>query len=392
MEILQPAAGIQPAKTTARIQSVDVLRGIVMILMAIDHVRCYSGMPAGGPTAGIFFTRWVTHFCAPAFVFFAGTSAFLYYNKIKSKGGLAGFLLSRGLLLVVLELTVIKFFWGFNLNYTNFTLAGVIWMIGWCMVLMAAFVRLKPATIGIIGLLIIFAQQVFHYVPLIFPKDMQQPVANIWGFFYPSGLQGMPGIAILFVILPWLGVMMAGYAFGQILLLDDKKLKKICLWVGLSAIAAFIVTGIIVTIQQQPGDNPQPFIFRLLAQQKYPPSQLFLLMTLGPLIALVPWAQHIKGKLVNILVTIGRVPMFYYLMHILLIHLSALALNAILYGDAHQDWYTTAPFTEVPEDKRWGLGLLYAVYIVDVVILYFMCRWYAAYKFTHPKNKWLKYI
>ena len=120
MEILQPAAGIQPAKTTARIQSVDVLRGIVMILMAIDHVRCYSGMPAGGPTAGIFFTRWVTHFCAPAFVFFAGTSAFLYYNKTKSKNGIAGFLLSRGLLLVVLELTVIKFFWGFNLNYANF--------------------------------------------------------------------------------------------------------------------------------------------------------------------------------------------------------------------------------------------------------------------------------
>ena len=391
MQILQTTS-TGAAKTATRIQSVDVLRGIVMTLMAIDHVRCYSGLPAGGLTAGLFFTRWITHFCAPAFVFFAGTSAFLYYKKTNNKTNLAGFLLSRGLLLVVLELTVIKFFWGFNLNYSNFTLAGVIWMIGWCMVLLALFVRLKPVTIGIIGLLIMAAQQVFHYVPAILPAAWQQPFAYIWGFFYPSGLDGMPHIAVLFVILPWLGVMMAGYGFGTLLYLHPAKLKKICLWVGLSSILIFLLAGSIIILSAPSATDTRPFIYKLLAQQKYPPSQLFLLMTLGPLIALVPWAQHAKGWLINACKTIGRVPLFYYLLHILLIHISALVVNIMLTGNTHHEWYNTAPFTEVPEELRWSLPMLYAVYAVNLVILYFACRWYAAYKLANPEKKWLKYI
>src|SRR5689334_25447411 len=119
-----------------RIQSIDFLRGIIMVLMAIDHVRVYSGLPAGGADPGIFFTRWITHFCAPGFVFLAGTSAFLYGQKIRDKGKLAIFLLSRGALLIVLEMTIIRFLWSFNPNLTEFMLAGVIWMLGWCMVLM----------------------------------------------------------------------------------------------------------------------------------------------------------------------------------------------------------------------------------------------------------------
>lgn len=363
-----------------------------MALMAIDHVRCYSGLPAGGQTAGLFFTRWVTHFCAPAFVFFAGTSAFLYYQKINDQGKLARFLLLRGLLLVILELTVIKFLWDFNLNYANFTLAGIIWMIGWCMVLLTLFVRLKPATVAVIGLCIILGQQVFHYVPHILPSAWQQPFAYVWGFFYPSGLGGMPHIAVLFVILPWLGVMMAGFGFGKILLLDKAKQKKICLWIGFSSIFIFLVAGsILVVYNAEPGDA-RPFTYKLLAQQKYPPSELFLLMTLGPLITFIPWAQRAKGWLVNAFKTIGRVPLFYYILHILLIHLSALAVNMMLSGNTHQEWYTTAPFTEVPEQSRWGLSTLYAVYAADLVLLYFACSWYAKYKFSHPNKAWLRYI
>ena len=128
-----------------RLRSLDIIRGAVMILMAIDHVRVYSGIPAGGPTAGVFFTRWVTHFCAPAFVFFAGTAAFLHGRKIADTGTLSRYLVIRGLLLVLLELTVIRFSWTFNVDYSQFVLAGVIWMLGWCMVLLAALVSLKPA-------------------------------------------------------------------------------------------------------------------------------------------------------------------------------------------------------------------------------------------------------
>src|SRR3978361_298183 len=120
---------------TARVRSIDVLRGLVMVLMAIDHVRVYAGVPAGGPSPGIFFTRWITHFCAPSFVFLAGVSAFLYGHKLHDKGMLARYLVTRGFLLVLLELTVIRFFWMFNFDYANFTLAGVIWMLGWCMIL-----------------------------------------------------------------------------------------------------------------------------------------------------------------------------------------------------------------------------------------------------------------
>src|SRR5215813_7915550 len=145
----------------SRIQSIDILRGAVMVLMAIDHVRVYSGLPAGGPTAGIFFTRWITHFCAPAFAFFAGTSALLYGRKLADRGALARYLLTRGLILVVLELTLIRFTWTFNIDYGRFVLAGVIWMLGWCMVILGGLVRLSPGAVGIIGLAVVFCQQVF---------------------------------------------------------------------------------------------------------------------------------------------------------------------------------------------------------------------------------------
>src|SRR4051812_37606282 len=157
-------------KAVSRIASIDVVRGLAMVLMAIDHVRVYSGVPAGGPEAGIFFTRWVTHFCAPAFVFFAGTSAFLYGRKEGNLKALSQYLLTRGFLLVILELTLIRFSWSFNFNYSEFILAGVIWMIGWCMVLLSFMVRLRPATIGLSGVAIVFGQQLFAYVPMIFPE------------------------------------------------------------------------------------------------------------------------------------------------------------------------------------------------------------------------------
>jgi uncharacterized membrane protein len=386
-----------------RIQSVDVLRGLIMIIMAIDHVRVYSGMPAGGPEAGIFFTRWITHYCAPGFAFFTGTSAYLYQLKTGSKADLAMFLITRGLLLVVLELTVIRYFWMFNFNYSEFALAGVIWMLGWCMVLFAAFVSLKPRILVIVGLIIIFGQQIFYFVPAIFPSSLQADVAFIWQVFYPvsmpgdqgnilSGSGGLPsffGLQILYVLLPWLGVIMIGYGFGQLLQQDAATRNKWCLRIGIGSIVAFIIVGSIFAINDQ---SETPFIFKLLGQQKYPPSQLFLLMTLGPLIALVPWAEKIRGKFARAVMMIGRVPMFFYLLHLLLIHLSAFVVNLILYGNIHQEWYETAPFVGMEESDRWGLPLLYFVWLIDTIILYFACHWYATYKMKHPENKLLKYI
>jgi uncharacterized membrane protein len=389
-----------------RIQSIDLLRGAVMIVMAIDHVRVYSGMPAGGSTAGIFFTRWITHYCAPTFAFFAGTSAFLYFQKSGNRSEVVRFLVTRGLLFALLEITVIRCLWMFNADFANFTFTGVIWMLGCSMVILAAMLRLRATTIGIIGLVIIFAQQIFHYVPNIFPASLQEPVARVWAFFYPTGsgntkgnilagASGMPsmfGISVFYVIIPWVGVMMAGYGFGQLLLREPAALKKICLRIGTAAILLFVAIATAIILTAPPDANNTPFIFKLLGQQKYPPSQLFLLMTLGPVIALLPWAQKASGRIADVVTIIGRVPMFYYLLHIFLIHCSALVVNLIRYGNTHQDWYRTAPFLSVPEEQRWGLPLLYLVWAINVVILYFACRWYARYKSTHPEIKWLKYL
>jgi uncharacterized membrane protein len=379
-----------PVQQRGRIRSVDVLRGAIVVLMAIDHVRVYSGLPAGGPQPGIFFTRWITHFCAPGFVFFAGTGAFLYGLKLNNKKALSGFLFSRGLLLVFLELTLIRYFWTFNFDYARFTLAGVIWMLGWCMVIMAALVQLKPKTVGIIGIVIILIQQVFAKVPLLIPSSFRQQFGWFWEFIYSSGLDGMPGISILYVIVPWIGVMAAGYGFGLILIKEEKIRNKICWWIGISAIVLFIILGSILALRNNNAE--MPFLFRLLNQQKYPPSQLYLLMTLGPLIALIPFAEKAKGWLSNVLSMFGRVPMFYYLLHIPLIHLLALLVNFIHTGSAHQEFYDTSPYTQMPEDYHWSLGLLYLIFFIVEVILFFLCSAYGDYKAKHPEKKWLRYI
>src|SRR5689334_18165064 len=154
-DVAARVTGKSATADSSRIGSIDIIRGAVMVLMAIDHVRVFSGVPAGGPTPGVFFTRWVTHFCAPAFIFLAGTSAFLYGEKIRDRGSLARFLLTRGAWLVLLELTVLRFAWTFNFDYAHYALAGVIWAIGWCMILMAGLVYLPLAAIGTIGVAII---------------------------------------------------------------------------------------------------------------------------------------------------------------------------------------------------------------------------------------------
>jgi uncharacterized membrane protein len=351
-----------------------------MVLMAIDHVRVYAGMPAGGPDPAIFFTRWVTHFCVSGFVFFAGTSAFLYGQQLHDRKKLSRYLLTRGLLLVFLELTLIRFCWTFNLDFKSFMLAGVIWMLGWCLVLLAAVIWLPFRAIWITGLVMIAVQQVFHLVPASW---------SWWHFLYPNSGEGPGWIHVLYVLVPWIGVMLAGYGFGKLLTFEPARRNKLCKQIGLSAIAGFLITGSVVAYVNK-GD--MPFVFRLLAQQKYPPSQLFLLMTLGPLIALVPFAEKAKGWLAGILTTFGRVPFFYYILHILLIHLLALGLNTVLYGNPNQEWYMTAPFVGVPEDKRWGLPLLYLIFIIAELILYLACRAYGQYKSKHPKQRWLKYL
>jgi uncharacterized membrane protein len=230
----------------ARIDSIDIVRGAVMVLMAIDHVRVYSGLPAGGPTPGIFFTRWVTHFCAPIFIFLAGTGAYLYGQKHQDKAALSRFLVTRGVWLVLLELTLLRFGWTFNFDYAHYLLAGVIWCIGWCMILLAALVWLPTTVVGAFGVVVIAGHNLFdHFASQIVPELLKRSGIWFWQILYLGGPVKLgadgPTLAVLYSIIPWIGVMAAGYAFGAVMLLEPARRNRICFRIGFGAAAAFLV-------------------------------------------------------------------------------------------------------------------------------------------------------
>ena len=383
----RPATLVAPLQ---RIGSLDLVRGAIMVLMAIDHVRVYSGVPAGGPTPGIFFTRWITHFCAPGFVFFAGTAAFLQGRKI-ARTDLARYLVTRGLMLIVLELTVIKASWTFNVDYSQFLLAGVIWMLGWCMVLLAAFIYLPVRALGAVGLLIILAQNAFGAAGGALPQSLHP----LWEFIYPVGAelrlgQNGPTVTVLYTIVPWIGVMCAGYAFGSIMTMSDDERRRWCIRIGLTATVLFVlIAG--AQVARGGGAAGPPAYVRLLNQQKYPASALFLMMTLGPMIALLPFAERARGWVADTLTMFGRVPLFYYLLHIPPIHALALVVNFLRVRATHGERYATAPYVSIPPDQRWSLALLYLVWLIAVAILYVLCRWYAQRK-AHSPQAWMRYI
>lgn len=373
-----------------------------MVLMAIDHVRVFSGLPAGGPTAGIFFTRWITHFCAPAFIFLAGTSAFLYGRK---HDDLSRYLLTRGLWLVFLELTFVRVMWTFNLAFGQYELAGVIWVIGWCMILMAGLVKLPLKLVGAIGLIIIAGHNLLDsHLGSIIQGLPTNPLGWLWKVMYLGFFAGPVGnLMVLYSIVPWIGVMAAGYAFGAIVTLDPERRNRICLAIGLSAIAAFLLLrGFNIYGDPRPwtavSQNPNapaapPALFRFLNTNKYPASLLFLLMTLGPTITLIPLLERAGGMLARWLTIFGRVPFFYYMLHIPLIHLLALGVSYLKLGQVSPWLFENHPMGNgpAPDGYTWSLGTLYLVWAIAVVVLYFVCRWFAELK-ARRSDWWLGYL
>ena len=386
------AAMSAPLASTSRVASIDLIRGAVMVLMAIDHVRVYSGLPAGGPTAGIFFTRWVTHFVAPAFIFLAGTSAFFYGRKHTD---LSRFLFVRGVWLVLLELTVIRVCWTFNLDFANYMLAGVIWVIGWCMILMSALVRLRPRTVGIIGIAIIALHNLV-VMPLI---SRTQALGELWKILYIGFFQGPVAgtpLIVLYSIIPWIGVMAAGYWFGTVLTTEPARRNRICLRLGLGATALFLVLrGLNIYGDPQPWSSSgrMPALLSFLNTTKYPASLSFLLMTLGPTIALVPLLDRARGRVAQWLTVFGRVPFFYYVLHIPLIHALALVVSKLRTGSVDPWLFTNHPMGNppAPDGYTWSLALLYLVWAVAIVILYVPSRWYSGLK-ARRSDWWLKYL
>jgi uncharacterized membrane protein len=396
------------ATPTSRIASIDLIRGAVMILMAIDHVRVYSGIPAGGPTPGVFFTRWFTHFCAPAFIFLAGCSIFLYARK---HSDVSRYLLVRGAWLILLEFTFLRVAWTFNFDFMHYEMAGVIWVIGICMILMAGLVKLPVPAVGTIGVVIIAAHNLMdsHMGPLLDGLD-QNRLSGLWKLFYVGFFAGPirfgadgPNLIVLYSIIPWIGVMAAGYAFGKILTLEPTRRKRLCFAIGISAIALFLILrGFNLYGDPRPwhaaeqgrnGAPLMPALFSFLNTTKYPASLSFLLMTLGPIITLIPVLEGLSGAVARRIGLFGRVPFFFYMCHIPLIHALALVVSKIRLGFVSPWLFANHPMgnPEPPEGYVWSLPLLYLVWALAIVLLYFACRWFAALK-ARRSDWWLQYL
>src|SRR5690349_17055127 len=383
------AGSTGPAAPSAhRLASIDIVRGAVMVLMAIDHVRVFSGVPAGGPTLGIFFTRWITNFCAPAFIFLAGTSAFLYGRR---HADLSRFLLVRGLWLVLLELTVIRVGWTFNFEFSTYLLAGVIWAIGWCMVLIAGLVRLPVAGVGDAGLAVIALHNA------VMPALVPPLPASLRALLYtPLHDPPLGPLVVLYSIIPWIGVMAAGYGFGALMTLEPARRDRICYLVGGASILLFLLLrGSNLYGDPKPWSTGGriPAAIAFINTTKYPASLSFLLMTLGPTILLMPWLERASGALVRWLTVFGRVPFFFYLLHIPLIHALAVVVSGIRQGQVSPWLFTNHPMGNPPppDGYTWSLGLLYLVWAVAIALLYVACRWFAEVK-ARRTEAWIRFL
>jgi uncharacterized membrane protein len=408
-----PAAAGASVPTRRRLDSVDLLRGIVMVVRALDHVRDFafagtlqfSATDFTQTTPEIFFTRWVTHFCAPVFVFLAGTGAYLQKTRGKSVHDLSWFLLTRGLWLIVLEFTIVRLGVTFDLSYHVVGLPQVIWVIGVGMILLAGLVRLPTVVTGVLGVAVIclhnllgrFPTYQFRGAGSAAPTTLQW----VWTLLHagfailPVGDSGRV-LVVLYAILPWFGVMAAGYAFGSVYTLAPDARRRVLLGLGGAAIAAFLVLR---TLNGYGDPNPWAHqaiprytALSYLNVTKYPPSLDFVLMTLGPAILALAWFERVKPSGVAApLITFGRVPMFYYLLQWFAAHGIVLAIVMAM----HQKpvwlfWHTFPPPSAAP-GSGVRLRTTYLIWFAVIALLYPLCRWYAGVK-ARRRDWWLSYL
>ena len=369
-----------------------------MVVMALDHVRDYftdarfDPLDLSQTTIPLALTRLITHFCAPVFIFLAGTGAYLSLSRGKTRPALSKFLLTRGLWLVFLELTVVRLAWEFNLSYT-IPFVQVIWAIGWSMITLSALVYLPSRVVGTFGVLMIALHNMFDGVDPgtlgIFGWPWQ--VLHVFGpVVYAPGRV----FVIAYPLIPWIGVMAAGFAFGEIITMERKRRTRALLSLGGGLIVLFALLRAFNLYGDPTPWSPQATagltVISFLNCLKYPPSLLYLAMTLGPAIAILPLLEKWKGKAAGFFLVYGRVPMFYYILHIYLIHLLAVGTAAVM--GLNVRFLLVAPFFS-PPDPAWGFGLpaVYAFWAATVLMLYPACRWFAAVK-RRRHNPWLSYL
>jgi uncharacterized membrane protein len=380
-----------------RLESVDVVRGVIMIIMALDHTRDFLGIIAFSPTdvsrttVPIFLTRWITYFCAPVFFLLTGTGAYLSLRR-KTKPELSRFLFTRGLWLIFLEITVFRCL-GFQFNFDyKLTLLNVLWALGWAMITLSALVHLPVAWTTAIGLVMIAGHNLL---------DLIRSSNPLWNVLHQPGFVVGPSQHSVFVaypLIPWIGVTAVGYSLGQVYSWTADRRRKFLLRSGLGSTAAFIIVRFINiygdplrwSVQKSAAFTVLSFLNTL----KYPPSLLFLLMTLGPALLFLWAVDGHSPRFLRPALIIGKVPMFYYLLHMPLIHLIAVAACYARYGQVH--WMFESPTVDkfpITAPPGWGFSLpvVYLIWISVVIALYPLCRWFADLK-RRRSDAWLSYL
>jgi len=384
------------SRRTKRLVSIDLLRGLVMVLMALDHVRGFFSNPGFNPldidqsNAPLFFTRWVTHLCAPSFILLAGIAAYLSLQRRKNKKELSKFLLIRGVWLIFLDLTVVSLAWTF---FPGIFILGVLWVIGWSMMILAVLIQLPIRSIAIIGITLIIGHNLFDGV--------QAENTGIWHWFWsflhePNMFMPFPGIRFLlaYPLIPWVGVMAVGYTLGQVFTFEKNQRLPWLRNLGFALFGSFLVIrGINIYGDPQPW-SVQSNLFKTVLSfincQKYPPSLTYLLITLSLALLLLYVFDLRSWRLLHPLITFGQVPLFFYLIHLWVIHFAAIVLALPKYGLTA----VTLPFiskSAMPENYGYSLHHVYIIWLIIVMFLYALCNWFANYKSQH-KHGWLNFL
>jgi uncharacterized membrane protein len=367
-----------------RIESIDLLRGLVMIIMALDHTRDFfhAGAMTGDPldlnttTPILYFTRWITHYCAPIFVFLSGVSAYLQSSR-KSKKELSSFLIKRGLWLIVVELVIINFLFSFDIFYSYFGLQ-VIWAIGISMVILGLLIWLPFELLLTIGLIIVLGHNALDF----YEKANPGPYNVFYNLLHHFGfhkLWGNHNLMIMYPFLPWTGLMILGYCLGKLLRNPDEQYrKKFLIITGFAAIALFVVLRFI-NIYGDPvpwSAQRTPFysFLSFINTYKYPPSLFYMCMTIGPALLFIAWWGNIKNRFTEIISVYGRVAFFYYVLHFFFIHTFSVIALYLMPGEG------------------FSLGIVYVAWISIVALLYPFCKWYDKYKTNHKEKWWLSYL
>ena len=397
-----PPAAATRVDTARRIESIDLVRGIIMIVMALDHTRDFFGVIAISPTdvahasAALFFTRWITHICAPVFFLLTGTSAWLSGRR-RTVSGLSWLLLTRGLWLIALELTIVRCFgYQFNIDY-RLTMLVVLWALGWSMVALAALVHLPRSAVIAIGAITIGAHNLLDPIR----ASTLGAFGPIWSMLHAPGIVLATPRYMVFAaypVIPWIGVTALGYAFGAWYGEDGARRRTLLLRVGVGSTLAFVVLRF-VNVYGDPSRwtaqrTALVTLLSFLNTTKYPPSLLFLLMTLGPAALLLRLFDGGTPRGLRPAAAFGKVPLFYFVLHLTLIHVLAVAVCYARYGDAH--WMFESPGLDAypfAQPPGWGysLPIVYVVWGSVVMLLYPACRWYAAVK-SRRRDWWLSYL